>query len=195
VIYNLLWILFAFLCGSLPLSYWLGKIFLKVDIRNFGDGNPGGTNVWKAGGKWWGMLAIFLDGLKGLVPVALAIYAGGIGGWVLVLVSLAPLLGHVYTPFLNFQGGKALATTFGVWTALTLYEVPLVLGISLGFWLWLFRTEGWAVLAGMLSLAVYLLVWHPDRVLIGVWVGNFTILLWRYWDYLRKKPRLFRLSH
>jgi glycerol-3-phosphate acyltransferase PlsY len=138
------------------------------------------------------MLAIILDGLKGLVPVALAVYIGDVSGWLLVLVSLAPLLGHVYTPFLNFQGGKALATSFGVWTALTLYQAPLVLGISLGFWLWLFRTEGWAVLAGMLSLAAYLLIWQPDPVLLSIWAGNFAILLWRYRDYLRKRPRLLR---
>ena len=179
---NLLWIFLAFFCGSLPLSYWVGRIFLKVDIREYGDGNPGATNVWRAGGKWWGLLAILLDGLKGLVPVALANYVAGLTGWVLVVVSLAPLLGHAYTPFLKFQGGKALATTFGVWTGLTLYQAPIVLGISLAFWLWLLRKEGWAILAGMLSLLVYLLVFQRDALLLAVWTGNLVILMWKYRD-------------
>jgi glycerol-3-phosphate acyltransferase PlsY len=180
---NLLWILLAFFCGSLPLSYWLGTIFLKVDIREYGDGNPGATNVWRAGGKWWGLLAILLDGLKGFVPVALANYLAGLTGWVLFAVSLAPLLGHAYTPFLKCHGGKALATTFGVWTGLTLYQAPIVLGISLAFWLWLLRKEGWAILAGMLSLLVYLLLFQRDLLLIAVWTGNFIILMWKYRDY------------
>jgi glycerol-3-phosphate acyltransferase PlsY len=180
---NLLWILLAFICGSLPLSYWLGKAFLKVDIREYGDGNPGATNVWRAGGEWWGLLAILLDGLKGLVPVALAHYLAGLTGWALFAVSLAPLLGHAYTPFLKFHGGKALATSFGVWTGLTLYQAPIVLGISLAFWLWLLRKEGWAILAGMLSLLVYLLLFQRDLLLLAVWTGNFIILMWKYRDH------------
>ncbi len=192
---NIIWVIAAYFCGSLPLSYWLGKVFLNVDIRNFGDGNPGGTNVWKAGGARWGILAMILDGLKGLVPVALAYYWGNVNGIFLVFVSIAPLLGHIYTPFLNFQGGKALATTFGVWTALTLYEAPIVLGVAFGIWTWLLKTDGWVVLAGMLTLLVYLLVWHPDPVLIGVWIGNCIILLWRYRESLRRRPDIhFRRS-
>ena len=180
---NLLWILLAFFCGSLPLSYWLGTIFLKVDIREYGDGNPGATNVWRAGGKWWGLLAMLLDWLKGLVPVALANYLAGLTGWALVAVSLAPLLGHACTPFLKFHGGKALATTFGVWTGLTLYQAPIVLGVSLALWLWLLRKEGWAILGGMLSLLAYLLVFQRDLLLLAVWSGNFIILMWKYRDH------------
>jgi glycerol-3-phosphate acyltransferase PlsY len=182
---SLLWILPAFFCGSLPLSYWLGKVFLKVDIREYGDGNPGATNVWRAGGKWWGLLAIFLDGLKGLVPVALANDVAGLTGWALLAVSLAPLIGHAYTPFLKFQGGKALATTFGVWTGLTRYQAPVVLGLSLAFWLWLLRKDGWAVLAGMLSLLAFLLMFQRDLVLLAVWAGNFVILMWKYRDHFQ----------
>ena len=187
----LLWILFAFFCGSIPLSYWLGLAVLKVDIRQYGDGNPGGTNVWKAGGWRWGMLAILLDAFKGLVPVALADYAAHLIGWLLVAVCLAPLLGHAYTPFLNFQGGKSLATTFGVWTALTLYEAPLVLGISMGLGIWLLHNEGWAVLFGSLVLLVYLLIWNPTPVFLAVWAGSSALLIWRYRDMLRNAPPRF----
>ena len=186
----LMWILIAFFCGSLPLSFWLAKIFLKIDVREVGDGNPGGTNVWKAGGWRWGLLAILLDAFKGLIPVALAVYVAQLSGWLLVAVSLAPLLGHAYTPFLKFEGGKSLATTFGIWTALTLYEVPLVLGISLGVGIWLFHSEGWALLAGLFVVLAYLLVWQPDPVLLGVWAGSSILLLWRYRGTFRKPPRL-----
>lgn len=182
MVWNLLWVLFAFICGMLPLSYWLGKLFLKVDIRQFGDRNPGGTNVWKAGGGWWGMTAILLDGFKGLIPVALALYVGGIDGWWVFPVSLAPILGHIFSPFLNFRGGKALATTFGVWTALTLYFVPLIFGVALGIWMWLLKNDGWAILAGIICVLIGFLLWNFDPVLVSIWVVNGAILVWRYSD-------------
>ncbi len=184
--FNLFWVIFAFTCGMLPLSYWLAKLFLKVDIRQYGDGNPGGTNVWKAGGRWWGLFAILLDGLKGLIPVSLALYLGGVDGWWVFPVSLAPIFGHVYSPFLNFRGGKALATTFGVWTALTLYLVPMIFGIALGFWIWLLKKEGWAILAGLSSVLVFLLIWNFDPILVSIWVANSMILVWRYSDKIRE---------
>jgi acyl-phosphate glycerol 3-phosphate acyltransferase len=180
MVIDFIWVIFALFCGSLPLSYWLGNLVLKVDIRQYGDGNPGGVNVWKAGGPRWGILAILLDGLKGFLPVALAVYLGGVDGWWLFLVSLAPVLGHVFSPFLNFCGGKALATTFGVWTALTLYIVPIAFGISLGLWIWLFKNDGWAILAGVFTVLVFLLVGGFDQVLVGTWIANGGILTWRY---------------
>jgi glycerol-3-phosphate acyltransferase PlsY len=183
---DLMWVLFASVCGILPLSYWLGKLFLRVDIRQYGDGNPGGTNVWKAGGPIWGITAILLDGLKGLIPVALALYLGGVDEWWIFPVSIAPILGHIYSPFLNFRGGKALATTFGVWTGLTLYQVPMVFGISLGFWIWLLNNEGWAILAGIIITLVFLLVWNFDLVLLSTWIANGAILIWRYSDNFSK---------
>lgn len=184
MVIDLAWVIFAFFCGSLPLSYWVGKLFVKADIRQIGDGNPGGANVWKAGGSWWGISAILLDGLKGLIPVSLAFYLGGVDGWWLFLVSIAPVIGHIFSPFLKFQGGKALATTFGVWTALTLYQVPLAFGISLGLWFWLLKNDGLAVIAGVLSVLVILLVGNFDLVLVSTWIANGAILVWRYSDKL-----------
>jgi glycerol-3-phosphate acyltransferase PlsY len=190
MVIDLVWVFFAFVCGSLPLSYWLGKLLLKVDVRQYGDGNPGGVNVWKAGGRWWGITAILLDGLKGLIPVALALYVGDIDGWLLFPISIAPVLGHIFSPFLNFRGGKALATTFGVWTALTLYIVPFAFGISLGFWMWLLKNDGWAILAGVISVLVLLLVGNYDLVLVSIWIANGGILVWRYSDAFSKTHQL-----
>ena len=179
---NLLWVIFAFLCGALPLSYWLGKVFLKVDIRSFGDGNPGGTNVWKAGGSYWGMTAILLDGFKGLIPVAIAYYLGGVEGWWLLPLANAPVVGHIFSPFLKFHGGKALATTFGVWTALTLYQVPLVFGIALGLCIWLLKNEGWAMVTGVLIVLGFLVIMQFDQPFVYTWLINGSLLIWKYSD-------------
>jgi glycerol-3-phosphate acyltransferase PlsY len=185
-----LWILLAFLLGSLPLSVWLGKIALHTDIRHFGDGNPGAANVWRAGGKWWGIVAVLLDFLKGAIPVGLANYVVALEGWALVAVALAPILGHAFSPFLGFRGGKSLAVTFGIWTGLTLWVVPTVMGLAFGFWLAILVVEGWAVLLGMLTLLVFLLVAMPDPVLLAVWFGSLLILVWKHRGDYHRSPQL-----
>ncbi len=184
------WILLAFLTGSLPLSLWLGKIALHTDIRLCGDGNPGAANVWRAGGKWWGILAGLLDFLKGALPVGLANFLAGLEGGTLVAVALAPILGHAFSPFLRFQGGKSLAVTFGIWTGLTLWVVPTVLGLAFGFWLAVLVVEGWAVLLGMVTLLVFLLVAWPDAVLIAVWFGNLIIFVRKHRADYGRAPEL-----
>ncbi len=185
-----LWALIAFISGSLPLSVWLGKIALGVDIRNYGDGNPGAANVWRAGGRWWGLAAILLDGFKGLIPVAIANFALGIQGWWLAVIALAPVVGHTFSPFLGFHGGKALSTTFGIWCGLTLWLGPSVLGISFALGLAILVTPGWAVLFGMLILLVVLLITGSDPLLIAVWAGNFLLLIWRHLSDLSQPPQI-----
>jgi glycerol-3-phosphate acyltransferase PlsY len=186
---SLLWIAIAFVCGSLPLSYWLGRVALHTDIRQYGDGNPGATNVWRAGGPAWGLLAMALDFLKGAIPVGIANYVAGVQGWTLVALALAPILGHAYTPFLGFRGGKALAVTFGIWTGLTLWIVPVVLGVSFALWLKVLVVEGWAILAGMLTLLVFLLVTRADPAWLAVWLGSLILFLWKHRADYQRRPR------
>ncbi len=182
----LLWTLIAFSCGALPLSYWLGRVALHTDIRTYGDGNPGASNVFRAGGKGWGTLAMLLDFAKGALPVGLAHYAVGLTGWALVAVALAPVLGHAYSPFLGLHGGKALAVTFGIWCGLTLYVVPLVLGAAFAFWLLALRLASRAVLLGMLTLLVFLAATRSPWEWFAVWAGNLALLLWKQrGDYQR----------
>ena len=73
-------IIIAFLCGSLPFSVWSGRIFLGLDVRSFGDGNPGATNVFRAGSRLAGLVALLLDISKAAVPVGLAYFNLGIRG-------------------------------------------------------------------------------------------------------------------
>ena len=109
------WILLAFICGSLPFSVWLGKIVMGLDVRQVGDGNPGATNVFRAGNKLMGVLALILDIGKAALPVGLAYHVLDIRGLVMFLIAIAPVLGHVFSPFLGFRGGKGIAVSFGVW--------------------------------------------------------------------------------
>jgi glycerol-3-phosphate acyltransferase PlsY len=187
---TLLWIVFAFFCGSLPFSVWLGKIALRKDIRQYGDASPGAANVFRAGSKGWGAIAILLDILKGAVPVGLANYGAGITGWSLAVVAIAPIAGHAYSPFLRFKGGKAIAVSLGIWCGLTLYQVPLVLGLILGIFIVLFTNNGWSTVLGFASLMVYLLIIAAPLWMLGVWLGNLVIVVWKHRADLKQPTTL-----
>jgi len=196
---TLLWIAFAFFCGSLPLSVWLGKAALRKDIRQFGDANPGAANVFRAGSKGWGWVAILLDILKGAVPVGLANFGAGITDWPLAVIAVAPIAGHAFSPFLRFKGGKAIAVSLGIWCGLTLYQVPLVLGLLLGIFIVLLTNNGWSTVLGFASLVVYLVISAAPAWMLGVWLGNLIIVLWKHRADLRQpttlRPWAKRLLH
>ena len=175
-----LWSLFGYFFGAIPFAVLLGRLFTKEDIRNAGDGNPGGTNTWKVAGWKVGLLAILLEIFKGYLPIALARYFG-ISDWHLIPICLAPILGHATMPFLHFRGGKALGVTGGVWVgilglwAFSIYGATAfllailmehawaaILGVSL-FLAWGIFVEGelWMVLFGVLN--VFLIAWTHRR--------------------------------
>lgn len=183
------WTIISFLLGAIPFSLWLGKLSLQTDIRRYGDGNPGATNAWKAGGWYVGLPALLLDYLKGAVPVGLAHFLVGISGWGLVAVALAPAFGHAYSPFLRFRGGKALAVTFGLWTGLTLAEGPTVFGLLLALFFVVQHSDGWAVVFGLLALLGYLVVRQADIFTLVIWGANTLLLTWKYRLDLQEWPQ------
>jgi glycerol-3-phosphate acyltransferase PlsY len=186
----LAWFLLAFLAGSLPVSPLLGRWVLGRDIRRYGDGNPGSTNVFKAGGRWVGALALLLDGLKGALPVGLAFWGAGIAGPWMAAIALAPVLGHAFSPFLLGRGGKAVATTFGIWAGFTGPEAPVVLGCLLGVWFLALDNSGWAAVLTWLSFLAHLFNYRPDPLLLAVWAANGLLLAWKYRADLGRRPRL-----
>lgn len=185
-----LWTLIGLALGSIPFSYWLGRLALHSDIRDYGDGNPGAANAWRAGTWRVGVPAVLLDYLKGALPVGLAHYRYGIAGWALVPVALAPVLGHAFSPFLRLRGGKAVAATFGIWTGVTLWEGPTVLGLSVGLYQRLQTVDGWTVVLGMVTWLCVLLLRQAALPLLAVWCGNITILAWKHHEELRRPPQL-----
>lgn len=185
---TLIIIAIAFLSGSIPFAIIIGKIVLRDDIRRYGDHNPGATNVFRAGGKHWGIIAGALDVAKGAVPVFIAYWILGITESEIIAIALAPILGHAFSPFLKFRGGKAVAVTFGIWIGLTLWEAPTVLGIMLGYWYASVKISGWAVLLAMWSLLIYLLLAHFNPILLAIWLGNMLILAYKHRHDLAQAP-------
>ncbi len=187
---TLLWTLFGFALGALPFSVWVGKLVLGKDIRQFGDKNPGATNVLRAGGPLPFVLALMLDISKGALPLGLAVYIFGVEGWAIVPIALGPPLGHTFSPFLNWQGGKAIAAAFGVWIGITIWTMPLISLLLLVGLTLLLTPSGWAVIAALAGMLSALLLWFDDPVLLGVWAGHFLLLVWNHRTDLAQRPSL-----
>lgn len=190
-------IVLAFFCGSLPFSVWAGRILLGVDVRQFGDGNPGAANVFRSGNNPAGLLVLLLDISKAAAPVGLAYFNLHTRGIAMILIAIAPILGHVFSPFLGFNGGKGLATALGVWIGLTIWKVSLPAALLAGIGVALFTPPGWSVMLALAGILVVLLIWLPEPVLLWVWLGETIILAWTHRTDLRSglilRPWLVRL--
>ena len=191
----LLWSLFGFILGSLPFSIWIGNLALQQDIRQVGDHNPGATNVLRAGGMVWYILALILDITKGALPVGLATYVAGIEDWSLIPIAIAPPLGHAFSPFLKFRGGKAVAVSLGIWIGLTLWRIPLLAILLLTIFSLLITPAGWAVMLTLIGMGMTILFWLADPILLGVLLVNALLLIYTHREDLRKRPRLRNAKH
>lgn len=127
-----IYLLAAYLIGSIPTSVWIGKLFYNIDVREFGSGNAGATNTFRVLGKKAGIPVLIIDILKGTAAVALAWFSSfntadsefihlqlGLG--------IAALMGHIFPVFAGFRGGKGVATILGIVICIT----PLSCAVSL----------------------------------------------------------------
>jgi acyl phosphate:glycerol-3-phosphate acyltransferase len=125
----------AFLLGSIPMGYLLVRFFCHQDIRSMGSGNIGATNVLRAGGKGLGAATFLLDVLKGCAAVWLGVALAGILAPTLpprdaeAVGALFAVLGHMFTCWLHFHGGKGVATGFGVFLAISPWAALAALGV------------------------------------------------------------------
>lgn len=134
-------LLLAYLVGSIPTSIIVTKVVKGVDIREFGSGNAGGTNVSRVLGKRYGILVILLDALKGAIAVILVarLYLGNFPfpnstpfddfTLVQILAGLAAVAGHIWTVFAGFKGGKGIATGLGVLITIVTLDMLLAIGV------------------------------------------------------------------
>jgi len=144
----------AFLAGSIPFGYILAKTVGKVNIKKAGSGNIGATNVLRvlkqkdpSLAKKLGALTLFLDAIKGVIVLLIAMYMGASDD-TLWAIAVFAVLGHCYSIFLNFEGGKGVATSFGVLLVL----IPKVALIALAVWILVAKTTKISSLAAILAL-------------------------------------------
>ena len=153
-----LWIVAAYLIGAIPFGFIIGKM-RGVDVRTVGSKNIGATNVFRTVGKKWGVLALVLDIMKGLVPtLACKIHQGDSITWLPLVVGIMTATGHMLTPYMKFKGGKGVATGFGMMIAL----IPCHCALAFAIFALVFAASNYISL-GSCTAAAFLgiSVWVP----------------------------------
>ncbi len=143
-----------FLLGAVPFGYVVGKL-KGVDVRRHGSGNIGATNVSRVLGKKYGALVLLLDALKGALPV-LAVKLSGLPEEYQVLAGLFAVLGHCFSPFLSFKGGKGVATGLGAFIVIS----PKVTLLAFLIFLAVFLSTRYVSLSSITAALSYPLIYR-----------------------------------
>ncbi len=176
----------SYFLGAIPNSYLAGKLFKGIDLREHGSGNLGASNVWRTLGPKVAIPVGILDAAKGAIPVLFVAPVASDARLFALACGIMAVLGHVYSVFVGFKGGKGVATASGVMLALT----PLAVLAAMVVWLVLIRATGFSSVASMVSAAILpLAAWvlHPaDRDL--VWVQALVALgiIWLHRANIRR---------
>ncbi len=181
----------AFCAGSFPTAYLAGKYFGNIDIRRHGSGNVGATNAFRVLGKKIGGVVFLIDFLKGYLP---ALFLSSVlapampRGEAALLVGLAAILGHIFTPFLKFRGGKGIATGSGVLCA----GYPILFFLTAAIWVLSFCLSRIVSLSSLLSLGslVVLSLFFPESRPVS-WLF-FLIFILLAWTHRQNLDRLIR---
>lgn len=171
----LLWIIGAYLLGSIPTGLLLGKLY-GIDVRQEGSGNIGATNLYRTVGRKVGIWTLAGDCLKGFLPVILA-WKLGLAEPMQAWIGLAAFCGHVFSVFLLFKGGKGVATALGVYLALA----PLaVLGALVVFALllviWRYVSLGSVVAAAIMPLVIWFRPHTPQLLIATMLISGIVII-------------------
>ncbi len=142
----------AFLVGSIPFGLILTKSIAGVDVRTVGSGNVGATNASRVLGRKWFFVVLALDAAKGALPVLVlpGLVGRGEAEWLRVACGFAAVLGHVFSPFLKFKGGKGVGTSLGAIAALA----PLPGAVALGAFLVTLIASRYMSLASVVAAVV-----------------------------------------
>lgn len=171
----ILLIVFAYVIGSVPSGYILGKL-RGVDVRAVGSGNVGATNVARAVGKSQGFITLIADAAKGYLPVLAALQLGQ-DSLTIALTAIAAFLGHLYPLFLKFQGGKGVATGFGALLALApMAALVLVVVFALVAGATRIVSLGSLATAAAAPLSLWLFHQPPVVVAMGFVLGAMVVI-------------------
>ena len=167
----------AYLVGSIPNALWIGKMFKNIDVREFGSGNVGATNATRVLGWKLGVMVLIFDAFKGMIFIIIARILG-LEDIYVVLIGLAAILGHSYSIYLKFKGGKAVATSLGVMLVL----IPKVVMILIIVFLLIVIISGYVSLAsisvaGLLPILSYIM-YNNIIALLSLVVG--MLVIWRH---------------
>jgi glycerol-3-phosphate acyltransferase PlsY len=167
-------IICSYLLGSVPTGLLLARAF-GINIREAGSGNIGATNVYRTVGRKIGILTLVGDCLKGLIPVLVAKWLGLPDLWV-ATIGLAAFLGHVYTIFLGFKGGKGVATALGVFLGTSPLAVLAALVVfALVLYKWRYVSAASMAAAAVMPIAVALISCRPELIAMSAVIAALVI--------------------
>jgi len=188
--YFTLLVLCAFGLGSCPFSLWIGRWLLGKDIRDYGDGNPGAANVFRAGGRKAGFLAVFLDITKGVPFVLLAHSFFKLPEAAVLGVAMSAILGHAFSPILQLRGGKTVAVTFGAILALPQHDILFALAGAMFLGFLFIAIDAWVVVFGAAGAATYVLVTRGGSWETFFMLGVLALLVIKFSAELKTVPRI-----
>ena len=174
----ILGLIISYLLGSIPSAFIIGKLIKKIDIRDYGSGNVGATNVFRVLGKVPGTIVLIMDIAKGILATMFLADILGLPGVIYkVIFGLVAVSGHIWTVFLKFKGGKGVATSLGVLLGLAIKIAGLgsVLLLTLATWIVVFVISGFVSLASLLAAIlapIYMLIFN-----LGIEVVSLGIIL------------------
>lgn len=177
-------VLLGYLLGSIPTGYWIAKYLKGIDIREVGSGSTGATNVLRSVGKTAALIVFVVDLTKGMMAIALIPFFNQIlpltwQTWLIVAVGLAAIIGHSKSIWLNFQGGKSVATSLGVFLIINPIVALGCLGVFL-IVLAISRMVSLSSICGAIALNIFMITLQqpPAYILLGVIAGIYVI--WRH---------------
>lgn len=178
-------LILAYLFGSFPSGVVIGQLFYHKDIRDYGSGNIGTTNTFRVLGKTAGVIVLILDILKGALAAALPIWGQLTPPHYLVLVfGLAAILGHSFSIFIKFKGGKAVATSAGI---LLTYN-PGFFAIAVTIFLLILITSSMVSVASMLGMIIITIwsLYYHDLFLSCVALGLTFFIFYRHRENIKR---------
>jgi len=183
LIKTIAFIILSYLVGSISFAYYICRKFYSIDIRKYGSGNPGSTNVLRVLGAKPALIVFMADMLKGLVMVTLGRILGGEN--LALLAAIAVVAGHDWSIFLNFKGGKGIATSFGVIIGLFPKVAPIlfIFGISV---IYISRYVSLGSISSGVLLPILLLMFrYPwKQIIVGLILG--AIAVYRHRDNIER---------
>lgn len=196
----MLWIIIgiigSYFIGSIPTAYIFGRVLKGVDIRKFGSGNVGATNAMRLLGKPAGIAVLLLDVFKGFFATVvwsnfIISKAPGSAELMPIILGFCCIMGHNWTVFLNFKGGKGVATTLGMLLGLAVKTPPfrLILGLALLVWIVVFlltRIVSISSIATAITLPVFMVLFHPSPAFIALSILLSLMLILRHKSNLKR---------
>lgn len=191
-------IIASYFIGSIPTAYIFGRVLKGIDIRKFGSGNVGATNALRVLGKKAGISVLIIDMLKGLIPVVLlGKLITGLSPkinaeLIYIVIGVTCILGHNWTVFLSFKGGKGMATTLGVLLGLSLVlpGLKIIFGLIILAWIIVFtatRIVSAASVISAITLPILTICFKKSALLIALSIILSSLII------LRHKANIARL--